>query len=98
MRTESSPTSRPERNQPNTISSAGHLAKASASAAIASVSGLAIARPGLRKWVGLPARRPREGGGVVASPLRADRQAHRYNELRAALVAAPTKAQQISVA
>ena len=40
MRTESSPTSRPERNQSKRISSAGRLAKASASAARASLRGV----------------------------------------------------------
>jgi hypothetical protein len=33
--------------------------------------------------VGLPVRRPREGGGVVANPSEQDRQAHRSNEVRA---------------
>jgi len=41
MRTESSPTSRPERNQSNKISSTGRFAKASASAVNASLSGSA---------------------------------------------------------
>jgi hypothetical protein len=70
----------PTLDEDGEISSAGDFAKASASAAIASVSGLAtpqrstsaeppgLARLGLRKRVCLPARRPREGGGVSADP------------------------------
>ena len=45
IRTESSPTNRPERNHSNRISSAGRLAKASASAVNASLSGLVTPRP-----------------------------------------------------
>jgi hypothetical protein len=65
MRTESSPTSRPERNQSNKISSTGRFAKASSSAVNASLSGC-VAAGGLKQSAPCVADRIAEGAHAKA--------------------------------